>query len=205
MASCPPCLLPARTSSQLGRWKGDPGKAPLAKTAYQLPHAVQLPVPLRAAWVSLTLDPFDPLPWPPRSLCPQYFPGPCRLSIWIPAPLSPHRGAAQVPWRGAGRTRKRPIVVGLFLLLPLGFCVFIVVGHSVQLLHPGWGPAPELPSGLGPRAVTWASLSAEDEVDMNDGPDSEETISVPSHYGSIAAPERSQGESRGLEGTGSWL
>nr|XP_023421455.1 UBX domain-containing protein 11 isoform X3 [Cavia porcellus] len=33
----------------------------------------------------------------------------------------------------------------------------------------------------------------EDEVDMNDGPDSEETISVPSHYGSIAAPERSQG------------
>ncbi|XP_063091880.1 UBX domain-containing protein 11 isoform X9 [Cavia porcellus] len=68
-----------------------------------------------------------------------------------------------------------------------------VVGHSVQLLHPGWGPAPELPSGLGPRAVTWASLSAEDEVDMNDGPDSEETISVPSHYGSIAAPERSQG------------
>ncbi|XP_070315069.1 UBX domain-containing protein 11 isoform X3 [Odocoileus virginianus] len=47
--------------------------------------------------------------------------------------------------------------------------------------------------GSGPRAsaaaVTRASLSAEDEVDMlNDAPSSEERISVPSCYGGIGAP-----------------
>uniref|UniRef100_A0A8I5ZSX6 UBX domain-containing protein 11 n=1 Tax=Rattus norvegicus TaxID=10116 RepID=A0A8I5ZSX6_RAT len=41
-------------------------------------------------------------------------------------------------------------------------------------------------SGLWPQAVNWASLSAEDEVDMvNDGQDSEEKISLPSCYGGI--------------------
>ncbi|KAB1268622.1 UBX domain-containing protein 11 [Camelus dromedarius] len=40
-----------------------------------------------------------------------------------------------------------------------------------------------------PRAVTWASLSAEDEVDMlNDAHGSEERTSVPSCYGGIGAP-----------------
>lgn len=52
-------------------------------------------------------------------------------------------------------------------------------------------------SGLWPQAVNWASLSAEDEVDMvNDGQDSEEKISLPSCYGGIGR----QGESRGLKG-----
>lgn len=54
---------------------------------------------------------------------------------------------------------------------------------------------------VAPRAVTWASLSAEDEVDMlNDGQDPEEKISVPSCYGGIGAPVGRQGENRGLKG-----
>lgn len=49
-------------------------------------------------------------------------------------------------------------------------------------------------SGLWPQAVNWASLSAEDEVDMvNDGQDSEEKISLPSCYGGIGR----QGEAKG--------
>lgn len=65
------------------------------------------------------------------------------------------------------------------------------------------GPRIPVSSGLSPRAVTWASLSAEDEVDMlNDRHGSEETISVPSCYGRIGAPVSRQGESRGPKGSG---
>ncbi|XP_045233263.2 UBX domain-containing protein 11 isoform X6 [Macaca nemestrina] len=57
-------------------------------------------------------------------------------------------------------------------------------------------PLPSEPVNPGRRgiriygdAVTWASLSAEDEVDMlSDGRGSEEKISVPSCYGGIGAP-----------------
>lgn len=56
--------------------------------------------------------------------------------------------------------------------------------------------------GLSRRAVTWASLSAEDEVDMLNGAHgSEERISVPSCYGGIGAPVSRQGECRRPKGS----
>lgn len=76
-------------------------------------------------------------------------------------------------------------------------------GPVYKLFRLGQGPGPECFLGCGPRAVTWAFLSAEDEVDMlNDGQDSEEKISVPSCYGGIGAPVGRQGERRGLRAVG---
>lgn len=76
-------------------------------------------------------------------------------------------------------------------------------GAEYRLLHLGQGPGLQFTLGLSPRAVTWTSLSAEDEVDvLNDGHGSEERISVPSCYGGIGAPVGRQGESRGLKGSG---
>lgn len=73
-----------------------------------------------------------------------------------------------------------------------------------RLLYPGQSPGSQLPLGLSPRAVTWASLSAEDEVDvLNNGHGSEERISIPSCYGGVGAPVSRQGENRGLKGSGS--
>ncbi|EPY77521.1 socius isoform 2-like protein [Camelus ferus] len=52
-----------------------------------------------------------------------------------------------------------------------------------------WRRCRQLGGPARPRAVTWASLSAEDEVDMlNDAHGSEERTSVPSCYGGIGAP-----------------
>ncbi|XP_025303173.1 UBX domain-containing protein 11 isoform X2 [Canis lupus baileyi] len=62
-------------------------------------------------------------------------------------------------------------------------------GDASRLLYPGQSPGSQLPLGLSPRAVTWASLSAEDEVDvLNNGHGSEERISIPSCYGGVGAP-----------------
>lgn len=84
------------------------------------------------------------------------------------------------------------------------FYPHILGGTEYRLLHPGQSPRPQFPPGLSPRTVTWASLSAEDEVDMlNDGRGSEERISVPSCYGGIGAPVSRQGENRGLNRSGS--
>lgn len=71
-------------------------------------------------------------------------------------------------------------------------------GAVYTLFSLGQDPGQSVLWVVGPRAVTRAFLSAEDEVDMlNDGQDSEEKITLPSCYGGIGAHVGRQGESRG--------
>ncbi|MBV97424.1 UBX domain-containing protein 11, partial [Eschrichtius robustus] len=110
-------------------------------------------------------------------------------------PFSPQRGAGighPGPPREPGweKSKKRPVLVGSLLSSIPSFLSSYAGGTENRLLHLDQGPGPPFRLGFSPRAVTWASLSAEDEVDvLKDAHGSEERISVPSCYGGIGAPD----------------
>ncbi|XP_017202058.3 UBX domain-containing protein 11 isoform X3 [Oryctolagus cuniculus] len=97
------------------------------------------------------------------------------------------------PGRGWGPLLRTSSLMASCTFLPSSSCLGSQEARDKNLRR--WGQRLERPLlDLGPRVVTWVSLSAEDEEDMlNDGNGSEERISVPSCYGSIGAPVARQG------------
>lgn len=161
------------------------------------------------ALLPLTASPSPLPPFPPEA--PSSLGGPAsrRLRPWHPNPI-----LAATVWL-ASATRVLPgarlgeLQESLLWLDHCSLTSHLFHPHTLgsteyRLLHLGQSPGSQFPLGLSPRAVTWASLSAEDEADvLNNGLGSEERLSVPSCYGAVGAPVRRQGENRGLKGSGS--